>query len=299
MSQIVHAKSPLLAVVTDWAEYVRARHQAETLSAKYGLSVADMPMVIRAMITHPEVRETIRPVSIDTITSEYHGQRDGNRSYEVWHSAGSLATVKGLQTLFSKTGEYGFMPISDDEWVAVGKGSYNGQTVARIHLEDARKGNVPAPGTPYTLFARLDKDRLTINGNGQLKYDTFMQDDRVLMITGSPESRAALAKLLFGKKRGASESRSTIGSYHKINEMSFDVQAKGRMLVLSDGYDGLIGSDVFVNVGRFVGVAPEAQSVEKNASLKIVYPTNASLKIVYPTLEQILAGINNPDQKQC
>ena len=123
MSQIVQIKPPVLAAVTDQTGYVKARNQAEKISQENGLTVADMPMVIQAMTNHSEVREAIRPVWIDTITGEYHGQRDGDRSYETWHSAGSLATAKGLEKLFKQVGDYGFMPISGDEWIAVGKGS--------------------------------------------------------------------------------------------------------------------------------------------------------------------------------
>jgi len=264
MSQIVHIKSPVLAAVTDKTGYVKARNQAEKLSQENGLTVADMPMVIQAMTNHPEVREAIRrSVWIDTITGEYHGQRDGDRSYETWHSAGSLATAKGLEKLFKQAGEYGytFMPISDDEWVAVGKGSYNGQTVARVHLEDAKKGNVPAPGTPYTIFVRMDKDKPTINGGGQLDYNTFMQDDRVLMITGSPDSREALAKMLFGKKEEGGEGWAKIGSYHRINNAGFDAKAKGRLACLFYDYDGLCGKDDIGSNGRFVGVREEVKKV--------------------------------------
>ncbi len=256
MSQLVQIKSPVLAAVTDQTGYVKARNQAEKLSQENGLTVADMPMVIQAMTNHPEVREAIRPVWVDTITGEYHGQRDGERSYEAWHSAGSLATAKGLEKLFKQAGDYAFMPISDDEWVAVGKGSYNGQTVARVHLEDAKKGNVPVPGTPYTIFVRMDKDKPTINGRGQLDYDTFMQDDRVLMITGSPDSREALAKMLFGKKEEGGEGWANIGSYHRINEIGFDAQAKGRLADLGSSNDGLGGYNI-INDGRFVGVVAE------------------------------------------
>ncbi|MBI4738184.1 hypothetical protein HY772_01250, partial [Candidatus Woesearchaeota archaeon] len=115
MSQIVQIKPPVLAAVTDRTGYVEARKEADKLAAEHGLIVADMPMAIQAMNNHPEVREAIRPGWIDTITGEYHGQRDGDRSYEAWHSAGSLATAKGLEKLFSKAGDCAFMPISDDE----------------------------------------------------------------------------------------------------------------------------------------------------------------------------------------
>ena len=285
MSQIVQIKSPVLAAVTDKIKYVQARIQVEKFAKEHGLTVADMPMVIQAMTTHPEVREAIRPSWIDTITGEYHGQRDGDRSYETWHSAGSLATAKGLEKLFSHAGDYAFMSISNDEWVAVGNGSYNGQTIARVSLEDARKGDVPAVGTPYTIFVRLDKDKSNISGRSQLDYDTFMQDDRVLMITGSPESREALAKILFDKKEDGGEGRTSIGSYHRINEVGFDPQAKGRLVYLYNDDYGLGGIKYIANNGRFVGVGAGGA----------VRAKNDSPGIVQPTLEETLAVINNPD----
>src|SRR3989344_4014652 len=255
MPQIVQIKSPVLAVVTDQTGYVKARKEADKLAAEYGLRVADMPMTIQAMANHPEVREAIRPVWIDTITGEYHGQRDGERSYEAWHSVGSLATAKGLEKAFSK---YPFMQIADDEWIAIGKGNYNGQNVARIHLDDVKKGSVPAAGTPYTVFIRLGKDKANINDRGQLTYDTFMSDDRVLMIAGSPDNREALAKMLFGRKEDGGEGWSNIGSYHRINEAGFDAQAKGRLVYLNLVNYGLDGRHFNIG-GRFVGVGAKWQ----------------------------------------
>ncbi|MFH1212424.1 MAG: hypothetical protein V1659_05880 [Candidatus Woesearchaeota archaeon] len=267
MVQIVQIKSSVLAAVSDKTGYVEARVQAEKLSQlsqENGLRVADMPMVIRAMTVHPEVRVAIRPDWIDTITSEYHGLRGEDRSYEAWHSAGSLATVKGLEKLFSKVGNYSSMPVSDDEWVAVGNGVFNGQAVVRMHLDDARKGDVPAPGTPYSIFVRLDRDSPKINGRGRLDYDTFMQDDRVLMITGSPEGREALAKMLFGKKEDGGEGWVSVGSDHRINEVGFDAQAKGRQAYLGSGDDGLFGSLRLSYLGRFVLVAPAGVEAREN-----------------------------------
>ena len=283
MSQIVQIKSPVLAAVTDQTGYVKARKEADKLASEYGLRVADMPMAIQAMANHPEVREAIRPAWIDTITGEYHGQRDGDRSYETWHSAGSLATAKGLEEAFSKAGDYAFMQIADDEWVAVGKGNYNGQTVARIHLDDIKKGSVPTAGNPYTVFTRLDK--ANINGSGQLTYDAFMSDDLVLMISGSPDNREALAKMLFGRKEDGGEGWSNIGSYHRINKAGFDAQAKGRLECLYGSGNGLDGWSIS-NVGRFVGVG---------AGGAVAREKSAPQSIVQPTLEQTLAVIINPD----
>ncbi len=272
MPQIVQVKFPVLAAVTDKMSYVKARKEADKLAAEHGLTVADMPMTIQAMTNHPEVREAIRPVWIDTITGEYHGQRDGDRSYEAWHSVGSLATAKGLERAFSKAGKYAFMQVANDEWALVGKGSYNGQNVGRIHLDDVRKGSVHTAGNPYTIFTRLDKDKVNINESGQLTYSAFMQDDRVLMITGSPDAREALAKMLFGRKEDGGEGWSNIGSYHRIVgsyhriEAGFNAQAKGRLVYLDSSNNGLDGYN-FNNIGRFVGVGAGGAVREKTPSV--------------------------------
>ena len=222
----------------------------------------------------------------DTVTGEYQGLRGEDRSYEAWHSVGSLATAEGLKKAFSKIGEYGFMLIPDDEWVAVEKGQYAGKEIVRVHLEDARKGKVPIPGTPYCISARLDKDKFVINPAGQLGYDSFMKDDRVLMIAGSPDCREALAKMLFGKKETGGEGWTVVGSYHRINDVDFNnKQPKGRLAYLSNysnGLDGNRNSDIF---GRFVGVGAGGAVGEK------ITPSI----IARPTLEQTLAVLRNPN----
>lgn len=292
MPQILRTKFPVLAVITDKATYVEARKAADKLAAEYGLRVADMPMVIQAMTQHPGVDEAIKPKWIDTITGEYHGQRYGDRSYEVWHSAGSLATAEGLEKAVPKAREYAlafsvvyaFMPIADDEWVAVGKGNYNGQNIERVHLDDLRKGNVPVAGTPYTVFVRLDKDNPKINNQGLLKYDAFMQDDRVLMITGSPENRESLAKIRFGRKGKGGEDWDLLGSHHKIHQVGFDAKAKGRLVYLCGNILGIAG-DNYLDYAHFIAVGNGGA----------VHDKSAYESVVQPTLEQILAVINNPD----
>lgn len=260
MPQIVHAKSPVLAAVTDVGDYVLARKWADNLAAKYCLIVADMPMAIQAMAQHPRVRNAIRPGFIDTITFEYHGLRKGKHSYEAWHSAGSLSTLKGLEDAFSKIGNYGFMPISNNEWIDIEKGNYNCHNVARLHLDDVKNGNVPATGTPYTIFVRLDKDAPNINIACQLNYDAFMLDDRVLMIAGSLENREALAKMLFGRKTDGGEGWDSVGSHHRINKTSFNAKARGRPICLDYNDVGLVGYSSIGNHGCFVGVNAELQA---------------------------------------
>jgi len=292
MAQIIQTKSPVLAVVTDSMSYLKARKQAEELSQKHNLTVADMPLAIHAMTTQADIREAVRPKYLDAITAEVQGLRDGEKSYEAWHSTGSLATLKGLENAFKNhRGDYGFMTLDTNEWSTVGDGKYNGKNVARIHLSDAQKGDVPKPGTPYTVFVYMDKDKPTINSSGQLTYDQFMKDDRVLMITGSPDSREALAKMLFGAKKDGGEGRETIGSYHRINDVGFNEQTRGRLVYLDSNNFGLDGSSVIDSDGRFLGVSDGVASGEKSAA----GATPGNTVIVHPTLEQTLSVINNPD----
>lgn len=246
MSQIAQVT---VATITKIHNYVVARKEADELAAKHGLVVADMPLVIQTMSRHAEVREAIRPTFIDVVSGEYHGQRDGGRSYEVWHSVGSLATVAGLAGAFSRRSDYGFMPVAGDEWAAVGNGRYHGRDVVRVHLDDVRRGNVPLAGTPYTVFVRLDGDKPVINAAGQLDHATFMLDDRVLMVAGSPDAKEELAKMLFDRKEDGGEDWSSVGSYHRINDISFGAEAQGRPVRLGYGYSGLGGYETSTAMG--------------------------------------------------
>ena len=274
MAQLIYRDISILdaAVAHNSSSYVKARTEAETLSTDHSLRVADMPLGITALTQNPKIRAAIRPNLLDTITGEYHGQRNGQRSYETWHSTGSLATSEGLARAFPKQDDYGFMLISPEEWNAIGKGAYQGTSVQRVHLEEARNGDVPKAGTPYTIFTLLDTDRPGINESTQLSYDQFMKDDRVLMITGSPEYREALAKMFFGEKEDGGEGWTSVGSYHRIHNAPFGLIAKGRLSFVSDDYYGLDGYDYILPEGCFLVV-----------------------RDIRPTRDQIVAVVNNPD----
>ena len=287
MPEIIHqAKSPVLVAITDRIRYVDARFQAEQLVKEYGLKVVDMPLLIQSMNNQPKIREAVRPIWADTLTGEYQGLRGEDRSYEAWHSIGSLTTAEGLKKAFSKIGEYGFMPIPDDEWIKVGKGQYDGKKIVRVHLEDARKGKVPTPGTPYCISVRLDKDNTTINPRKRLYYDSFMRDDRVLMIAGSPDCREALAKILFGKKEEDDKGWTTVGSYHRINDVDSSKKPKGRLACLNSDNDGLDGDHSADVNGRFVGIGARGAVGEKISAPQLI--TGLPLEVVVGILE-------NPD----
>ena len=70
---------------------------------------------------------------------------------------------------------------------------------------------------------------------------------------------------------------------------------RGRVLFVGSSYDnGLSGNSGLDGGGRFLGVAPEAQSGVREAPRKegILAPTPI---VVAPTLEQMLTIVNNPD----
>ncbi|MBS3142767.1 hypothetical protein J4464_05265 [Candidatus Woesearchaeota archaeon] len=276
MPELIYPSAPLLGAVTDILRYLDARKQAEELAREHGLKVADMPLATQAMGHHPEVRAVVRHHWIDTISVECHGFRDNTRSYEAWHSVGSMATEKGLEDAIPTGGAYAFMPIAHDEWAAVGKGSYDVKNIVRVdNLMDLRAGNIPAAGAPYTIslmipegyrlipLATDTKEVIDMHGagklilfeRGELNADQFRMDDRVASVCGSPENVEILHGILFGKKEGGGEGRSSFGSYHRIHELGFGNVPMSRPLFLGNlGYDGLSGYDGLNNYARFLGV---------------------------------------------
>ncbi len=216
---------------TDILDYISANAQAEQIAKDKNFIVPFMPQLIKAL-ENDEIRRIIRPMPIRTITVEAHGKRNNADVYEVHHGVGSLATSDGLISVCSNVKNYGFLPISDVEWKELG----NRRTVPRISLRELRKGNVPkeASENGYIVFARMNKDRPVINQSGQLSYDNFMSDDRVLMICGSPEARESLAKTLKKERIGS------IGSHHRINEVGFSDNL-GRRVFLYDNEGGFEG----------------------------------------------------------
>ena len=280
MANIIQRESPILAVITEIQSYMNARadidaQTKELAKADKLVVVADIPMAIRAMTNNPEVRKAVRPTWIDSVSIEQQGKRDGDDVYEVSHSTGSFATLEGLKAgLESGIDVYGFMVVPDTEWAEAGKGKYLGKEVPRVSLSDLRAGkNIPSIGTPYTVFTKM-KDNPNINPRGQLTYDQFMNDDRVLMTCGSPEEREALAKMLFGKTEEGGEGWSNVGSYHRL-EARFGTN-KGRPAYLHNNHAGLDAYFVRHASGRFLGVAPEALVAR-------------GVELVRPSLEQVIA----------
>ena len=268
MLRLFYEKSALLATIIERWGYVAARKEVGRSAQENYLSVADVPLLIQAMSHHPEVRKTIRPQWVDTLTSECLGLRNGQTSYEAWHSVGSLATVEGLENSFSKKGAYGFMPISEDEWGAVGTGDGR----ARVSLDDVKRGDVPA-GMPYSIFAYADT--LSVDER-PLTHERFLRDDRVLMISGSLENRELLTRMLFSEKEEGGEGWHAVENMYHV-PACFD-NPRGRLLCLGDNNTGFFGSEL-ARVGRFAAVRQDAGGEGGGE----------------PTIDEIIAVFNNPD----
>ncbi len=278
MERLVRLDCSLLAVVTDTVKYVDALKQAEAFAEKYEHQVADMPMVVHALANYPWVREAIRPERINTLTGEYHGLKGGARSYRVLHSFGPLKTADALENALPNAGDYALMPVPDNDWAAIGGGNYNGQQVGIVDLHGLRNGDVPTPGTPYVVDLAIPDDyqliplvtdikdvlemhksgRLTIFERGQLSADQFRLDDRVASVAGSPENVERLVKMLFSKKEERGEGWSSVGSYHRIEEVGFNPETKTRLVFLSYNDGGFGGSSCDGYWGRFVTLAGSA-----------------------------------------
>ncbi len=318
MFQIIPQKPDKLVAITEnyiyWVNVsvdylkpqkgVKERNEFDKFFVKYGLTFADMPLAIRILTNYPRALYSFGREQFDTTTVECHGLRCGEPYYEIWHSIGSLTSGKGLEKALSRVRNRGFTPIADDEWAEVGKGSYQGRDIPRIHLSDLKKGDVPATGIPFVAFVRLNKDRFNIYENMHAKliqannkvpkYDLnrgliysalreseFIQDDRILMVAGSPENRDALAEIILKiqKIKGSQKIQryhAFLYNNHSIGAVGFDAKAKGRLVSLyGDGLDFCCGNEI--NQRNFIGV----REVRAGA-------------VVHPTLDEILAIIKNP-----
>ena len=225
---------PVLGAVTDILEYVAARKQAEELAREHGLKVADLPLIARVVGGDEDFRSAVRPTWIDAVSSEVQGVQDGKDVYQMQHGAGDLSTVKGLETaIASGVGVYSFMRVG-----LLGK---DGE-VQIVPMEELRGGNVPSAGTPYapTLIIpdgyqlipleadiedvrrRHNAGELIIYEAGQLNFHQAELDDRFLAGAGSPENLALMIGVV------SKEGYTTIGNYHRIGEVGFPAESRGR-----------------------------------------------------------------------
>jgi formylglycine-generating enzyme required for sulfatase activity len=282
-AQVRSRGSVVAAMLKYPLEYSAARRQIAEYAGHHDLCVSDMPLAIRAMAIDPAVRSLARASYLDVITAEYHGLRNGEHSYEAWHSVGTLASVGGLVGPFTRRDGSGFSEVDEIEWTSIGRGEFEGREVPRCEslVELRHGGATPQPGTPYTCALKLPADfqlipldadaetvlahhrkgRFTIFRAGQLSSWQFMLDDRVLCVCGSAESREALADLAFGPPENGGEGWSRFGSHHDMIDRGFPPVAVGRPVFLYNGETGICGR--IYGYGSFLAVSRTAMATAR------------------------------------
>ena len=239
MTLILRAEKPALYLLTDSLGYLKGLKEIETIAGGHGMNVADAPVAVRTIYANGEAKDLV--CGIGTTTSEHHGMINGTHVYKTVHGTGPLATYLGLAHAFRKTGRRyesrwdGFMPVSESEWAKLDSGEYMGKDFHEVHLEDARKDNVPETGTPYAVFVDLDRDSYSISDSLRLSYDKFMEDDRVLMLAGSPENRETLAGMYFGAEKDGGLDRESVYSRYRISDKVDPANPSGRQVMLRAG----------------------------------------------------------------
>ena len=147
--------------------------------------------------------------------------------------------------------------FSDEEARAVLEGRMpDGKTVPVMAYNDF----VKATGLPARYGVVLDFDKAKSTKSDHQKVSGLYDNPLVIARAGGVEqAKQALDR---AKERFQSEK---YGNWHRFNEID-PTQVQGRLLFLSSNdYGGLSGDDLG-DVGRFVGVAPEAQSASTNGA---------------------------------
>ena len=277
MGNLEHPEGQLFALITDpFNDYVTGLAEAQRLVQDYeNLNIADVPTAIQVMGLYPELRETVRAENLNTMTSEFRGVRQKKglldlmlpeASYEVVHGTIPIPTYQHLKyaknEILRKLGSQdpeiytgGIGCINDSMWDAFEGGEFvHGiqdyvQKIVRLHLEDLKKDDVPKAGTLYSIYV-LDKDRPVISpsGRGNMDYDVFMRDDRMLMLSGSLENMETLAKILFGAEKDGGEGLGYVDNRYQVGDLGSDLQtlaklefSVGHAVRLGKGSSGLGG----------------------------------------------------------
>lgn len=227
-----------------------ARKTSARLSKKYDLCIANMPMIID-VLKEAYSRMGSIDLSLTSNSLECQGLRKNKFFYEVWHSAGSISTAKGLMKIIYNQNDDRSFNIPESEWESMGKGVFGRETIERVHIQDLKKGQVPSERTPYTVYTpipedyqliplgkslkkllpKIKKNELIIFEPGKLNYEQFMIDDRIAAICGSLENVEALARIRFrSRKINESGMTGTISSKHYIDKGCLGNKPTGRFL---------------------------------------------------------------------
>ena len=236
-----------IAITDPGLNYFDARNQAATAKEFKGLTLTNMPRLIE-LLQNEKISKAIRESYVDTTSAEFHSTIKGERIYAVAHGDLPFLSVKRLKEGVKNQDQYGFIPLTAHEAKILFK--------SMVPIGDVRSGY---DASNQTIAINLDKDNPVINPRGQLDYNTWMNDDRVLAACGNKENRQFLGEFLFKTER----KRDSVGSYHRIQEKSFD-QPVGRLVVLRSDDNGI--NRYYLNYsGRSVGSSISARGASARA----------------------------------
>ena len=130
----------------------------------------------------------------------------------------------------------------------------NNEQIQIYSLEDIKNNKIINPFGKYAVAQDLEKAKGYTSGyHNKTK---FLENPIVLARAGTKEYLDTYFEL--AKK----SDDSTVGCWHRLNETDPKVPS-GRLLFLDNYCNGLNGNGNLNNVGRFVGVAPEAHRAKK------------------------------------
>ena len=232
LSAIEELREPVALVTPVYPDYLSGLSKAMDFITSYGgtYRIADLPTSLQLIAAIPEVKARVEEGgNVHTRTSQFLGKRyvttpsgiDEKVSFEVVHGLGFAPATDDLENYESylrnsiqdpgmKSYLKDVILIDDNLWDSLaGMAFYHNDVetnrdisnIVLTSLEEIKRGNLPEPGTLYSIIAH-DKDSSPfISQPGSwLDYDTFMRDDRMLMLAGSLENRELLAQIYFSPK---------------------------------------------------------------------------------------------------
>ena len=265
------ADQKILAAIKSSKNYLDALRMTQWIAERQDLHPASIAMAVRVMAQHPEIRDTVRPEMLDTTTSVASYRIDGKRVIVGSQGADYVATPEFLEDAFGKR-------ASNNDWpnqgFKVNYGPFNAASDVRylkedaiiIPFEDAKKGDVPEPGTPYAIVG--DKDKLRIHGGLTTNVDEFRQDDLTLITFGGPQGVEDAVKILF-------EGRNRVGlngGYETIKNSYYP--APGAFMMTLGSFNNGVrrrGLSTEDRYGRFLAVSDELlKENAKGSELEII-----------------------------
>ena len=215
--------------------------------------VLTMPEMINAKCTakknHRFWKEWYTVLTEENIGPDYEGKflGRGEHALIVVHGGGIL-TPDRINRAYSEGLISNSARYTEEEFAELLEGKLaDGSVIPMFHFEDFKKMSE----VPRTCGVVMPYELAQSMPSGYQEKEPFLKDHLVLArSTNTPN-----LEKYFDKAKDPSDN--TLGNHHVYNGRNADTP-QGRLLYLDDIYCGLDGSYSLDNIGRFVGVAPEA-----------------------------------------